>query len=82
MRWRWGWGLAYICDPCILQAEAGRPRLVASLGYTQDHLGKQNPHSHKCPNKCMNIICIIKYLACLVVYFWVIDKKYQNNVIL
>lgn len=76
MGWGWGWGLAYICDPCILQAEAGRPRLVASLGYTQDHLRKQNLHSHKYPaNKCMNIICIIKYLACLVVYFWVIDKE-------
>lgn len=84
----WRGGVTNISDACILEAEPGRPSVEASLGYTQDHLRKQNSNSPKWPTNNMyeyhldsytnSHHFLFLYLACFVVYFWTTDKNIKR----
>lgn len=65
--------------------------MEASLGYTQDHLRKQNSNSPKWPANNVyeyhldsythSYHFLFLYLACLVVYSWTTDKNIKDLIL-
>lgn len=82
-----GRGVTYISDACILEAEPGRPSVEASLGYTYDHLRKQNSNSSKWPannvyeyhldSHTNSYLFLFLYLACSVVPLIKISERFN-----